>query len=209
MELFEYLQEHPQAAAEFNDAMTFTSQKQADAVSQAYDFSRAGTVVDVGGGHGFLLSSLLKANAALSGILFDLPSVASTARKLLCNAGLEKRCQVMEGSFFAGVPQGGDLYVLKYIIHDWDAADALRILKNCRKAMTPNDKLLVIDAIVPSNNPSFGKTWADIEMMVLLPNGRERTEAEFCDLFQRSGFVLRNIFPMRSELSIIEAVPAD
>jgi hypothetical protein len=208
-ELFEYLQENPQAAAEFNQAMTFTSQKQAGAVSQAYDFSGAGTVVDVGGGHGFLLSSLLKVYDGMSGILFDLPSVASEARKFLGMAGLGKRCQVIEGSFFSGVPKGGDLYILKYIIHDWDGEDALKILNNCRKAMNPSNKLLVIDAVVPLKKPSFGKTWADIEMMVLLPNGRERTEAEFCDLFQRSGFELCNIIPMRSELSILEAIPKD
>ena len=203
-DIFEHFRAHPKDAADFDHAMTFTSRKQISAVCQAYDFSSARTIVDVGGGHGYLLTRILEAYPALSGILLDRPEVASMARSWIKDQNLDSRCQVMEGSFFDEIPQGGDIYILKYIIHDWDDEEAVRILTNCRNAMTPGSKLLVIDAVVPTSNPSFGKTWADIEMMVMLPNGRERTEAELGMLLKEANLRLNRIVPMRSELSIAE-----
>lgn len=203
--LFEYLEEHPNDGAVFNNAMTFTSRKHTEAICGAYDFANATTLVDVGGGHGFLLSALLKRHPTLSGILFDLPSVAETATEHLRSEGLDQRCQVVGGDFFEALPKGGDLYMLKYIVHDWDDADAVQILQNCRDAMNPGASLLLIEAVVPARNASFGKTWSDIEMMVMLSNGKERTETEFQDLFSRAGLALRQIIPTRSELSILEA----
>jgi len=201
--LFDYLQDNPKDAGVFNDAMTTTSQKQAAAICRAYDFPEVGTIVDVGGGHGYLLAQILKAHPNLRGILFDQTSVVKDAGPFLESEELTERCQIAAGSFFAGVPQGGNVYVLKHIIHDFDDDDALKILRNCCSVMTPNDRILVIDIVFPQGNSSFLKTWMDVEMMLLL-NGKERTEVEFQELFSRAGFKLNRIIPTRSEDSIVE-----
>ncbi len=208
-ELFEYLNRHPEDAAEFNSAMAFTSGRLADAICRAYTFEGMELIADVGGGEGVLLSAVLKSHPRLKGLLVDLPSVAAAARARMQSEGLADRCAVVEGDFFAGLPSGADLYLLKYIIHDWDDADAVRILKTCREAMPPHGKLLVVDAVMPDGAATFRKTWADIEMMVLLPNGRERTEAEFQALFSAAGLRLTRTIPTRAEVSLLEGVPAD
>jgi len=207
--LFEYFEKDPGEGRVFNNAMGFTSSKHLEAVCSSYDFGNVKTIVDVGGGHGILLSGLLKRNPDLSGILIDLPSAAKVALEHFRSEGLDERCQAVGGNFFESVPSGGDLYMLKYIVHDWDDADAVQILRNCRHAMPRDARLLVIDAVLPSRNASFGQTWSDVEMMVMLPNGRERTETEFRHLLCRAGLAVRQIIPTRSQLSIIEAVSAD
>ena len=206
--LFNYLEENPDEAAVFNNAMTFTSRKHADAICKAYNFAKVGTLLDVGGGHGFLLSALLKQHSDLKGILLERPSIARDAAERFQEEGLHQRCKVVGGDFFETVPRGADLYMLKYIIHDWDDARAIRILQNCRDAMVPNAKLILIDIVIPDRNASFGKVWPDIEMMVMLPNGKERTEAQFHELLAEAGLILRQVIPTKSELSILEATAA-
>lgn len=209
VDLFTYLREHPDESTVFNNAMNFTSRKHIEAICGAYDFTTATTLVDVGGGNGVLLSEILGRNPGLNGIVFDLPSVAEIANARLRLAGLEQRCQAIGGDFFDWVPKDGDLYILKYIVHDWDDPKAIRILRNCGEAMKPTGRLLLIDAVLPERNASFGKAWSDVEMMVLLPNGRERTQLEFQDLLTQAGFALKDIISTRSELSLIEAAKAN
>ncbi|NOT53608.1 MAG: methyltransferase, partial [Deltaproteobacteria bacterium] len=128
-ELFPYLTQHPTAAAVFDAAMTDYTMQVAAAIVAAYDFSQFGTLIDVGGGYGTLLTALLQANPALRGVLFDLPHVAEDAKRRIAEAGLAERCAITGGDFFATVPSGGDAYLLKWIIHDWDDERAVTLLK--------------------------------------------------------------------------------
>jgi hypothetical protein len=206
-ELFPYLIQHPAAAAVFDEAMTGYTTQVSTAIVAAYDFSQFGTIVDVGGGHGTLLTAILRANSALRGVLFDLPHVAEGAQKRLAAAGLAERCEVVAGDFFASVSNGGDVYLLKWIIHDWDEERSVAILKNCHRAMAEHSKLLLVEAVIPSGNTPFFHKFMDLTMLVIA-GGRERTEAEYHALLAAAGFRLTQLIPTRSEMSVIEAVRA-
>ena len=207
MNLFEYLQQHPADGAIFNEAMTSVSRQEAIAVREAYDFSPFRTLVDVGGGHGFLLTTILKANSSLKGILFDRPAVVEGARALMQQEGVSDRCQPVDGDFFTAVPTGGDAYILKYIIHDWDDERAWKILSNCREAMRPDSRVLVVDVVFPTGNTPFVGKLKDMVMLSVSPGGLERTAAEFQDLFSKAGFKLNRIIATNSIVSIIEGMP--
>jgi len=203
---FDYLAKHPAESAAFNEGMTGFSSMVAPAVVEAYDFSKFGTVVDVGGGHGKLLTSILKANPSVKGIVFDAPHVAAGAKETIRDAGLAERCRADGGDFFKAVPAGGDAYMMMHIIHDWPDDKAAMILKNCRQGVKPGGKLLVIDAVIaPPNEPDSAKV-LDLEMLVL-PSGQERTEAEFASLFAAAGWKLNRVIRTKSPKCIIEGVP--
>ena len=190
----------------FNRNMTNFTRQQLVAILEAYDFSKIHTLVDVGGGNGTLLSGVLTQYPAMRGILQDLASPIEDANEVLTATGVTDRCELVEGSFFDSVVQGGDAYILKWILHDWGDEDCLKILKTCRTAMGEGTRLLVIDAVVPpGNDPSFIKTM-DIQMLVVNPGGRERTEAEFDALLRSAGFRIDSITPTQSPLSIVEAL---
>jgi hypothetical protein len=205
--IFQYLAEHPEQARNFDDAMTGVHGAETRAMLNAYDFSRIATLVDMGGGNGSLLSAVLGQHTTMKGILFDRPDVVENARGNLRRAGLEKRCTAIGGNFFESVPPGGDAYLFRHIIHDWDDAQALTILRNCRKVMKPKARLLVVESVIPpGNNPFFGKL-LDLTMLVL-PGGQERTEAEYAQLFTAAGFRLSRIVPADQEVSVIEGEPS-
>ena len=205
--LYDYLGHHPAAEAKFQAAMSGYSAQEAAAVLAAYDFSGLGTVVDVGGGHGTLVAALLEANPQLAGVVFDVASVVAAAQRRLADAGLAARATCVAGDFFAALPSGGDAYLLKSVLHNWDDAAAARILRRCRQAMSRRARLLVIERVIPSGNaPSEAKLF-DINMLVTV-GGQERTEREYRALFQASGFDLTQIIPTYSPLSLIEGVPA-
>ncbi len=202
---FPYFVQNPEVAKIFDQAMTSFSLLSAPAVTAAYDFSSIKKIVDVAGGQGLLISSILKANPHLEGVLFDMPTVIEGAGPLIEEAGVADRCEKVAGDFFEAVPAGGDAYIMKHIIHDWDDERSLVILRNCHRAMAENGKLLLVEVVIPpGNEPSFGKIM-DIEMM-LLPGGKERTEAEYRELFAGAGFRLTRIVPTASPASIIEGV---
>ena len=205
--LFDYLHHHPAAAALFNEAMSGYSAQEAAAILAAYDFSGVSMVVDLGGGHGALVTALLQAYPHLSGIVFDQAAVVEGARRRLADAGVGARASCVAGDFFAAVPSGGDVYVLKSVLHDWDDAAALRILRSCRRAMGQQARLLVIERVVPPRNTPAEAKLFDINMLVVA-GGQERTEREYDALFQAAGFKLTRIIPTRSPLSLIEGVPA-
>jgi hypothetical protein len=206
MPVFEYFAKMPEAAAVFDSAMTSVSTLESKAVIAAYDFSRINTLVDVAGGHGLMIARILKANRGLRGILFDLPHVTAGATSMFRSAGVAERCRIVSGDFFESVPSGGDAYVMKHIIHDWDDDRATRILQNCHGAMQPGGKVLIVDAVIPSGNSAhFGKL-LDLEMLVLTPRGRERTRSEFEELLKRSGFRLRRVVSTETHLSVVEGV---
>lgn len=205
MEVFPYYAQHTESNAVFNEAMTNYSEAVSAAVTQAYDFSRAGTIVDIGGGHGSLLAAILKANPDSKGILFDLPPAAAAARERMETEGLIERCELAGGDFFESVPQGGDVYILKSIIHDWDDERALAILKNIHQSMKADGKLLLVETVIPPGNEPSPAKLGDLHMMVMT-GGCERSRAEFDALFDAAGFKLVNVIPTESMVSIVEGV---
>ena len=195
------------AGALFDAAMTSRSLAQRDAVVAAYDFAGGRTVVDVGGGAGALLAAILGANPDARGILFDQPQVVAGTDEALRAAGVADRCAVVGGSFFEAVPEDGDVYLLKWIIHDWGDEPARAILRTCRRAMAPGARLVLAERVVgPPNAPDPAK-FADLMMLVLV-GGQERTANDFAALLEATGFRLDRIIPTRSELTLIEGTPA-
>ena len=191
----------------FNHLMTGGSTSDAAAIIEACDFSVYRKIVDVGGGHGALLAHILEQNPQSSGVLFDAPSVIAGATGAIDTQVNQGRAEKVAGNFFEAVPSGGDAYVLKYIIHDWDDERAIMILKNCRQAMAENGRVLLVEMVIPAGNaPSPGK-FLDLEMLLYF-SSRERTEAEYRDLLQQAGLELITITPTASPFSIIEAAPA-
>ena len=207
VELFEYLAAHPEEGEIFNDAMTSGTRETIEAFLAAYDFSNVKNVVDVGGGHGILVAGLLKSQPDLRAVIFDRPQVVEGARSLLEAEGVADRAEFVEGDFFESVPQGGDVYVLKNIIHDWDDDRAIAILRNCRSAMASQGKVLLLERVLPAGREPHPGLIADINMMVMV-GGRERTEDQFRELFAQAGLKLTRIIPTESRVSMIEAVPA-
>ena len=204
--LFDHLAEHPEQAQVFDQAMVAVHGQESGPMCDAYDFSGFSTLIDVGGGNGSLIGVVLQRTPGLQGILYDLPHVVERAKANLRAAGVADRCLVVGGSFFEGVPAGGDAYLLRHIIHDWDEPKCLKILGNVRGVIPATGKLLVVEGVVPpGNGPSFTKL-LDLNMLVV-PGGQERTEAEYRELYRRAGFRLSRVVPTRSEVSVIEGVP--
>lgn len=203
---YEYLDRNTSAAAHFQDAMASYSRQEATAIAEAYDFPANSTVVDVGGGQGTLLAALLSAHPSLSGVLFDQPAVVARAEQVFAAAGVAPRATGVGGDFFSSVLPEGDVYVLKSVVHNWDDQAAERLLQSCRRAMRPGARLLIAERVVPSDNaPSEAKLF-DINMLVIV-GGRERTQAEYRRLLERSGLALLRVIPTKSPLSLIEAQP--
>lgn len=203
---FAYCQGHPEVGKTFDEAMTGFVTENGIAVVTVYDFSLFEKIVDVGGGHGALMVAILPASPATRGVIFDLPSVIDGARKTIEAAELSSRCDCVAGDFFVSVPAGGDAYILASIIHDWDEERSVAILKNCRRAMANDAKLLLVEMVIPPGDaPFFGK-WLDLEMLVCF-RGRERTEAEYQALLATAGFRLTRIVATHTPSSVIEAVP--
>ena len=206
--IFEYLSRNPDVAAVFNGAMTSISAAEARAVSAAYDFKGIETLMDVAGGHGVLLATVLHRRKRMRGVLFDLPHVAAGAAATFTRAGLTGRVRIESGDFFKELPTGADAIIMKHIIHDWDDGSATRILQTCHRALGPRGKVLIVDPVVPPGNvPHYGKL-LDLEMLVLTPRGRERTKTEFAKLLRRAGLRLSGVISTGSPLSIVEAVKA-
>jgi hypothetical protein len=201
-----YRGQHPEERAVFDAAMTALSRAEAGAVIEAYDFGRFGCVVDVGGGEGHLLAAILLACPAARGVLLDRPEVAAAAERVFASAGLAQRCRVVGGDFFRSVPGGGDAYMVKSVLHDWDDGAAAGILRTCRRAMPAAATLLVVERVVgPPNQDPNGKFF-DLNMLVQY-GALERTREQFGDLLRGDGFELVEVVPTRSPLSVIVARP--
>jgi hypothetical protein len=206
--LFEYLAAHPAAADAFDAAMADLSNARDVSAISGYDFGRFKTVVDVGGGEGMLVRSVLREFPGVSGVLYDLPPVIERARPRVEAEGLAARCTLVAGSFFDSVPSGGDAYMLKQVLHDWPDDDAIRILARCREALPPQGRVLVIEAIVPESAASSLAKLSDIEMLVVT-GGRERTSREYERLLERAGLRRLRAHETRSPFTIIEAARAN
>jgi O-methyltransferase len=200
---FETFARDPELSKVFNDAMTGFSAAIIPSVLQAYDFSGIGTLVDVAGGHGGILTAVLEKYPSMRGILFDLDHVIEGARTRIASLGLSGRCTTASGDFFRAVPAGGDAYIMKHIIHDWDDDKAAAILRNIRAVLPESGRVILLEAVIQDGGgPDLGKI-IDIEMLVM-PAGRERTAEEFRALFARAGLELTRIVPTESPLSVIE-----
>lgn len=205
--IFDYLAEHPREGQIFDNAMVSVHGGETPATLEAYDFGGIRTLVDIGGGNGSLLTATLQRYPALRGILYDRAHVVERARPLLERAGVANRCTVMAGDFFQSAPPGGDAYLMRHIIHDWDDERCRTILRHVRSVIPAGGRLLVVESVIPPGNaPSFAK-YLDLTMLVV-PGGKERTEAEYRELFLASGFRLARIVPTRAEVSVIEGAPA-
>src|SRR5438552_5190620 len=207
MTVFDFLAQHPEEASYFNEAMIGFHGDEPAAVAAAYDFSSCGTIVDVGGGTGNLLAAILDRYAGPRGVLADLPHVVRDAPSLIERRGLAHRLSVETIDFFAAVPAGGDAYLLSHVIHDWNEDQCLAILRNCRSAMTPCSRLLIVEMVLPAGNVPHPGKLLDIAMLVM-PGGQERTEDEYGALLGKAGFRVTRVIPTESAVSVAEASPA-
>jgi len=203
--LFDWLAKHPEEASLFGETMVGFHGAEPAAVAAAYDFSGLGTIVDVGGGTGNLLTTILGKHAGPRGVLYDLPHVQDDARKLIESRGLADRVRVETGSFFENIPAGGDAYVLSHVIHDWNEEQCLTILGNCRRAMKAGGRLLLVEMVLPAGDIPHPGKMLDMIMLVA-PGGQERTEAEYGALLQKAGLRLTRVVPTASAVSIVEAM---
>ena len=186
--------------------MTDLTSQMALATILAYDFSESRVVADIGGGHGVLLDKILSSNPSMTGILFDSEQVIEGAPRHGASIGVGGRRRSIGGDFFESVPRGADVYILKNVLHDWSDDRAVRILKNCRRAMDAQAKLLVIEMVLPLlDDPAFGSL-LDLNMLVM-SGGRERTKDEYSSLLEKSGLHLTRVIPTLAPVSILEATP--
>jgi SAM-dependent methyltransferase len=208
---FEYFADHPEEAAVFDEAMGSFTAVISGMVAAAYDFSGMREVIDVGGGDGRLLTGILRAYPSLRGTVFDLPRLAESASRQITGAGLADRYRFVAGDFFEAVPEGFDAYLLKHVIHDWDDARAVRILENCRRAMRPEAKLLIVEGVYPpriDGSPESRRAAANDVNMLVCTGGRQRSEAEFRELYAAAGFRLTRIIPTPAAWCVIEGAKA-
>jgi hypothetical protein len=204
--VFEFLKQNPVEAQIFNDAMTELSTIHSPAVAEAYNFEGIRSIVDIGGGHGLLLATILKKNPNLRGTLYEVPHVLEGAKNGPLKPVME-RCTLVSGDMFSSVPAGADAYIMKHIIHDWPDDLCIQLLKACRKGVNAGGKLLVVDSVIQPGNDFSPDKFIDLQMLVF-PSGCERTEKQFCDLLAAAGWQLTRIIPTVASISIVEAVPA-
>ncbi len=202
---FDHLAADPDAARVWDEGMACFSGMENAPIAQAYVFPTGAHIVDVGGGQGGFLAEVLKTDLSLRGVLFDLPEVVEKPR-VLHDAGLLDRCELAGGNFFESLPSGGDVYAFKRVLHDWDDATCVKLLRLCRDVIPADGRLLVVDAVIPPGNEPHPAKIVDMVMMGVL-TGRERTEEEFAALLTAAGFALSRVIPTYSMLAIVEGLP--
>ena len=207
--LFEFYKD-PEVAKISSKSKASISARASASLLANYDFSSKSKVVDIGvfGGYGSTLIPLLKANPTAKGVLFDFPPVISAAKPAIEAAGLADRCELIAGDSLESVPSGGDAYILMFMVHNWDDERAIKILKNCHRAMTEDGKLLLVEMIMPKGNEPFVGKLIDLESLLSTPGGYERTEAQYRSILEAAGFKVTNIIPTQTANSIIEAARA-
>jgi len=204
--LFEDLSSKPEDAAIFDAAMNSFHGGETDAVLAAYNYEGISTLADIGCGNGSVMIATLKKYPSLRGILFDQGHVLERTAQDVKAAGLAERCILSSGSFFDSVPSGADAYTMRHILHDWSDGRCKQILDHVRKVIPSPGRLLIIEAVVPEGNDPSPSKMFDI-LMMMFPDGMERTQSQFRDLLEASGFRLAGITPTQSPVSVIEARP--
>jgi hypothetical protein len=205
-EFFDYLSQNPEVGDLFDDLMSWHTGPVAPEVA-ATDFAGTRTVVDLGGGRGELLACVLNTHQSLHGVLVDRAQVVPSAKRLLEKAGVADRCSIMVGDIFTSIPQGGDVYILKSVLHGLSDTKAIRLLNRCREAMSPLGKLLIVEFVMPQGNAPFPGKLMDLLMLVGC-HGQERTQEEFTRLFDAAGFRQTGLTTTRCAYSIIQAQSA-
>jgi SAM-dependent methyltransferase len=206
MKFYDYLSRNAEAGAYFDRMMGVSTAPVARAVVQAYDFSPVGTIVDIGAGNGTLVTTILRANPHVRGIVFDLPSVVARTAAQLEGSDVAGRIQTAGGDFFVEVPAGADTYLMRWVLHNWSDDECVRLLDNCHRAMKKPGRLLVLEHVMPPRVSTLTDTVSlDLGMMVHL-GGRERTEDEFRQLLRRGGFQLTRTIPTTVSTQIVEAI---
>jgi ubiquinone/menaquinone biosynthesis C-methylase UbiE len=205
--VFDFFAAHPENAKIFNDAMSGLTAQANEALHAAYSFAGIKKIMDVGGGHGALIASILQKNPQMKGILFDSPQVIEGAGAKIAGSDISDRCELVGSNFFQSVPSGADTIIMKWIIHDWNDQQSVAILKNCHQALPDNGKLILVEAVVPETSEMHFSKFIDLNMLVMT-GGRERTAEEFRRLYEDSGFKLARIVPTESPFSVIEGVKA-
>jgi SAM-dependent methyltransferase len=201
---------HPQSAKDFDEGMASFVSTHNEALLNSYPFGELGAVVDVGGGDGKLLATLLAAHPAMRGVLFEQPRVIEKASQRMAAGGLTARCTVVAGDMFESVPAGGDAYILSRVLHDWTDERAIAILRNCRKAMAPGGKVLLVERVIPArieNSAAMRVLVASDLHMMVMNGGRERTETQYRALFAAADLTLTRVAPAGTAMNVIEAVP--
>lgn len=204
---WEYLAQHPADKSNFDRAMLGVAKNYHTPFIESYDFSGATKVIDVGGGAGTLIASILKAHPHLHGVLFDLPTTVAEGAKFLEREGVGERCETVGGDILQSIPSGGDLYTMSYVLPDWDDLHCITILKNLRAAMGSDSKLLLVDSIVPPGDRHSWVKWVDL-FELCMGSGKLRTEAEFGELFKKTGLQLVRTMSMETPCSVMELIPA-
>jgi hypothetical protein len=205
MPIWQYYAEHPETQALFGEAMTNLTAIANAGVLGSYTVPPFKTAVDVGGGHGSFLTAILDQHPDATGVLFDLPSVIAEAAKRE-TIGRNPRVRTIGGDFFKEIPAGADLYLLKFVVHDWDDERSLKILRNIRTAIAADGRLAMVEIVLPSGNEPHIGPLIDLNMMVMT-GGVERTQAEYQTLLSQSGFRFDRLVTTKSPFSVIEAVP--
>ncbi len=204
MGVFEFLAGHPDAATQFDAAMSERTAAFAPAVASNYDFSRMRMVADIGGGHATLITTILAAHPDLRGLVLDLPYVVPSAEAKIKAAGISDRCEVVAGDFFESVPSGADCYILANVLHDWNDERSIAILRNCRRAMRGGGRVLVVERMIFADPvQSIPTLLSDINMLVLT-GGLERTHDEYARLFADADLSLTRVVPVRFPYGIFE-----
>jgi hypothetical protein len=207
-DVWTYRAAHAEHAAIFDQAMAQLVKSYDASLVAAYPFATVDKLVDVGGGDATLLIAILQANPAMHGVLFDLPHVAERARDRISRADLSHRCEVAAGDAFAAVPTGGDAYLLSRVIHDWDDEHAVAILDACRREISNDGRVLLVERLMPARvvvSPAAQSSSLSDLTMLVMNGGRERTETEYRELLDCAGLVLARIAPIETGASVIEA----
>jgi hypothetical protein len=207
MGAMEFLMANPEYAAGFFQGMANLSVPETGPVVEAGEFSRFGTIVDVGGGRGALLAGILQQVPAARGILFDAPHATAEAGPVIEEAGVAGRCTIQAGSYFESVPAGGDAYLLKHTLHDFTESQCLAVLKNIRDVISPEGYLFVAEYVLPGHNQRHPGNLIDLWLLLMM-GSRERTAGQYAELLASAGFRLTRVIPTASPVSLVEAVPA-
>ena len=202
--VWEYMRDHPEDNAAFNRGLAEIRKDEQAAIAAAYDWTGVNSVVDVGGGAGALLASIVAGNPGIRGILFDRPDVLPDADHLLAVRGVRDRCELVGGSFFEPIQVTGDVLILSQVLHDWSDADCHKILARCRERMTAGNRLLVIEMVPVPGQPDVGIALLDIVMMMFGGEARQRTEDEYNKLFVATGFGHARMLPTATAFHILE-----
>jgi len=204
---WEYARRHPEENETFNRALAELRGEEHEQIADAYDWSGVGTVVDVGGGIGSLLAAIMASRSKIRGVLLEQPELLTDADRLLAERGVRQRCELLAGNFFDSISASGEAWTLCQVLHDWADADCLTILRRCRDAMRPTDRLLVIEMLTTPCEPNPRIGLIDMVMLMYFGEARQRTVEEYKQLFDATRLSLTRVLPTAGAFSIVEASP--